>query len=215
MEMTEEALAMDIAFIGLPSGTPNASVRPVFAAEDERLMNCFSRLGGTVQLLGAVAGPEHVEAHILPWYLGPKGWMAAPPGDVWEEEVYWEDFQLLYISSSVAVAPAEYGNFVEATIVEAAQFGVFTAADLRGSAGQSPWAGKTDIAWTQGALAKHVAVRHSQILFSLEADSVSFVTPQGRQAYAMPYDMPEFVPSFLMHLLRGMTIQEAAYSSRK
>jgi hypothetical protein len=179
MEITEKTLAMDIAFIGFPSGTPDESGRPVFVAEDDRIMNHFSRLGGTVQLLKVIAGSEHMEAHILPWHLGPKGWMAVPPGNSWEEEVYWEDFQLLYISSSVAAAPAEYGNFVKEIIADAAQFGVFTVADLRGSAGQVPWAGKTDIAWTQGALAENVSVRHSQILFSLEADRVSFVTPAG------------------------------------
>jgi hypothetical protein len=199
---------MDVLFIGMPLRCWDDEEEQRNRELDMAAIRALSLQGWRVHAVNA----DLAEAGTVPYGTDSRFIQFGchiPDQDFLEDDVYWEDYSLLYISSAVAGYGSEYDDHVCRCAELAVQDGLFVCADMRGPASQAPWLGSSSILWSDTD--NHVSLEGScKIALNIQTDAVQLTTV--RESFVFPgTGQPEtFLARFLEKLLQGETLETAA-----
>jgi len=129
-------------------------------------------------------------------------------------KVFWEDYLLLYISSSAFAASPEYVRFVNRAVEEAICNGVVVAADIRGDAAEAPWADKVNIVWDTAPFSPALS-GDRLISIGVGLKNITVSTRRGMGQFEGSVDGEQFMPVYLKALVEGKSMADSVEAYTK
>lgn len=135
-----------------------------------------------------------------------------PTEDFLENQVFWEDYLLLYVSASAVAGTAAYRRFVLQAVREGVDNGLFVVADLRNRAAVQAWADMAHIRWSNGP---RLLPKTGNGRLSLSfANKGVLIDGKERHYYEDMCDGRVFMPAFLKSLINGTDLEDAVEAGR-
>jgi hypothetical protein len=202
-------ILLDVLYIGLPFSRWDYRRMVLQRHSDVAVTTAFKNEGCSIFSINAAENGAQIckETGWDSSFVQQTG-VTVPKDFFLATQVYWEDYMLLYISSSAAYSSPEYVRFVNRAVEEAIGNGLVVAADVRGEAAEAPWADKATVVWDMAPFSPALS-GDRLISIGIGLNDITIATRKGMGRFSGAVDGEQFMPVYLKSLLEGKSMADS------